>query len=67
VNEKLDLPLNHDDVLKTVRRSRELGMTDNAIAAALRISVAHLHDFILQHGTLKEAMDVVKALRTPTP
>jgi hypothetical protein len=71
VEKKPGLPLNQDDVLKIIRKSRELGMTDSTIADALRISVTHLHGFVLRHGTLREtlreAMDVVKALRKVTP
>jgi len=63
------MPPNQDDVLKIIRRNRELGMADDAIAEALRISVAHLHRLMLRHGTLEEAMDVGKVFRkvTPTP
>ena len=56
-------PLNQDDVLKIVRRGKELGMTYSDFAEALQIPVKNLHSFVLRHGTLEDAIQILRELR----
>jgi hypothetical protein len=48
------LPLNEADVLKCARTFKELGMTYNDLAVALRIPVGRLHTFMLLRGSKAE-------------
>jgi hypothetical protein len=62
-SKKLGLSVNEADVLKIARKGKELGMTYNDLATALRIPVGRLHNFMLRRGTPQEAQEIVGELR----
>ncbi len=63
MHKDLALPLNERDILKCIRTGKRLGMSYDTLATTLNTPADHLRALMLQRGTQKEVMDVVRELR----
>jgi hypothetical protein len=63
MSEDRGLPFNEADILRIIRRSRELGISDQTIAELLQVTIRQLRTFLLRHGSPEERQQTVSILR----